>query len=45
MLAKLVQKFGYKVISDPAILIEAAPILVPVILFAAAHDAIEYLRK
>jgi len=45
MLAKLVCKFGYKVIANPAILVEAAPVLVPAVVFAAAHDVIKHLRK
>jgi len=45
MLTKLVCKFGYKVIANPAILVEAAPILVPVVAAVAIHDAIEYFRK
>lgn len=45
MLATLAMKVGYRIAANPAILVEAAPILVPVVLFAAAHDAVEYLRK
>lgn len=45
MLTRLVCKFGYKVIANPAIWVEAAPFLVPVVVVAAAHDAIEYFRK
>lgn len=45
MLTKLVCKFGYKVAANPAILVEAAPILVPVVAVAAVHDAIKYFKK
>lgn len=40
MLAKLAMKVGYRIAANPAILVEAAPILIPVAVFAAAHDAI-----
>ena len=45
MLTKLVCKFGYKVIANPAILVEMAPVLVPVVAVAAIHDAVENFRK
>jgi len=45
MLTKLVCKFGYKVITNPAILAEAAPSLIPAVVIAAAYDTIEHLRK
>ena len=45
MLAKLAMKVGYRIAANPAILVEAAPILIPVAVFAAAHDAIGYFRK
>lgn len=45
MLAKMVCKYGYKVIANPTILVETAPVLIPVIAFAAVHDAIEYFKK
>lgn len=45
MFAKLVMKVGYRIAANPAILVEAAPILVPIAVIAAAHDAMEYIRK
>lgn len=45
MLAKLAMKIGYRIAANPAMLVEAAPILVPVVIIAAAHDAIEHFRK
>lgn len=45
MLTKLVCKLGCKVAANPAILVEAAPILVPVVAVAAVYDAVEYFRK
>jgi len=45
MLAKLAMNIGYRIAANPTILVEGAPILVPVVIIAAAHDAIEYLRK
>lgn len=45
MLAKFAMKVGYRIAANPALLVEAAPILVPVAVFVAAHDAIEYFRE
>lgn len=45
MLAKLVSKFGYKIAANPEILVEMAPILIPVVAVAAIHDAVDYFRK
>lgn len=45
MLTKLVHKFGYRVAANPAILVEMAPILIPVVAVAAIHDAVDYFRK
>lgn len=45
MLAKLAMKVGYRIAANPTILVEAAPILVPVVVIAAAHDVVEHLKK
>ena len=45
MFAKLAMKIGYRVAANPAILVEAAPILVPVAAIAIIHDVVEKIRK
>lgn len=45
MLTKLVCKYGNKIIANPDILLKTAPILIPVLVYAAVHDTVEYLKK
>lgn len=45
MLATLIIKLGPRIAGNPAILVEAAPILVPVVAIAAIHDIVEKIRK
>lgn len=45
MFAKLVMKLGCRVAANPAILVEAAPILIPVAAVALIHDAVKKIRE
>ena len=45
MFAKLVMKVGYRIAANPALLVEAAPILIPVAAVAIIHDMAEKIKK